>query len=57
MKTEEEEVEYDVFYRGTKDELFAFLYPLTGPSHPLFEHLQLKKMLFDVNNKTFDVLY
>ena len=46
MIEEEQEFEYDVLYRGTKEHLYAFLYPLTGPDSPLFAHLALKSLHF-----------
>ena len=36
-----EETEYDIFFQGSQEDLFAFLYPLTGSNHPIFDHLNL----------------
>jgi hypothetical protein len=50
-------VEYDVYYRGTKEELFAFMYPLTGPENPLFEHLEMTSTTYDPSKKSFEIKY
>ena len=33
------------------------LYPLTGPNHDLFDHLNMKKMIYDVNKKSVEIRY
>lgn len=33
------------------------MYPLTGPNHDLFEHLDMKKMIYDVNKKSVEMKY
>lgn len=57
MIEEEEEFEYDVVYRGTKEQLYAFLYPLTGPDNPIFDHLDLRHTHFQPEQRHFEITY
>lgn len=57
MIEEEEEFEYDVLYRGTKQQLYAFLYPLTGPENNIFGHLALKQIHFHPTQHNFEITY
>lgn len=57
MIEEEQEFEYDVLYRGTKEHLYAFLYPLTGPDNALFAHLAPRRLLFHPQQQQFEAAY
>ena len=54
---DEEEIEYDIYFQGAKEELFTFLYPLTGPNSPIFDHLNLQAIKYDNKSKKFNFDY
>ena len=57
MIAEEEEFEYGVLYRGTKQQLYAFLYPLTGPDSSIFDHLAPTHTRFHPNTHHFEIAH
>ena len=54
---EEEEIELDIYYQGTKSDLYSFIYPLTGPSSVIFDKLELERTKLDSNNHEFQWQY
>lgn len=54
---EEEEQELDIYFQGSKEELFAMLFPLTGPESPIFDHLDLNKIQYRSVEKGLQFTY